>query len=97
MTVRVPTYVSPSEGTLTTRFLLTFAGLGEPAGFGFSIQYRYPGSTGWVFITKFDEGNQYSFMPNHGPGTYEFRALTREVGVKDHAGWSKSVSISVTP
>jgi hypothetical protein len=97
MTVKVPLKVSPATGTTATRFLLTLGKLALPPGAGFTIQDRYPGSDGWTVVTKFHGGSQFGFFPGHGPGTYDLRAFSREIGVKDHADWSKPVSIQVMP
>jgi plastocyanin len=93
-TVTVPLRASPRSGGLTTQFTITTAAAAAPLGHAFQTQVKRPATA--TFQTIWSRGPIHMFIPDAGPGTYEFRARMVDLENEHAAGWSSVTAISVT-
>ncbi|MEP6476039.1 MAG: hypothetical protein ABJC60_02090 [Actinomycetota bacterium] len=78
-TVKVATTVTPTSGTASTSFTVTWSSTVAASGFVVDVQIRRPGSSTWA-IWKADQTVAGAvFTPDAGTGTYSFRARLRRV------------------
>jgi len=78
-TVQVIPTASPSSGTQTTEFTVTWAVAPPPAGLAYDVQIRRPGGN-WV-AWKFNQSAlSATFVPDAGAGSYAFRAPDPQPG-----------------
>ncbi|MFL5796738.1 MAG: hypothetical protein ACJ77A_02250 [Actinomycetota bacterium] len=93
--VYVPMAVTPAEGTTTAEFTVRWALTGAPPRTWFDVQVRRPGGT---FVSwsghDHDTGPAAAFVPDGGPGTYQFRARLRTQTRRVY--WSSPLSIAVS-
>jgi len=91
--VVVPVAASPAKGTRATTFTVTWAAKRAPAGFGYDVQIRRPGSA-WRSWKPLSTRAGAPFRADTGRGTYRFRArLVKLAG--GHAGWSPADAVRV--
>lgn len=94
--VKVPVSVSPASGSTSTAFTVTWASTPPPAGYAEDIQVKDPGTTSWVNWQTGQAGTSASFTPDHGAGTYSFRARLRNTNNAKASSYSAATSISVS-
>lgn len=95
-TVAVPMRRSPSSGTTTTAFVLTWASSSPPAGHVVDVQVKRPGTTSFVNWKTNQTARQASFTPDAGAGTYAFRSRLRNTSTAKASSYSAPVSIAVS-
>jgi plastocyanin len=95
-TVKVPMLVTPSSGTQSTVFTVTWAANHAPTGYVFDIQIRRPNSSSWVTWLSDQTLNSSTFTPDGGPGQYAFRARYRNTTNGFSSGWSGKQTITVS-
>jgi acetyl esterase/lipase/plastocyanin len=94
-TVVVPIVATPPVGGLDTPFTITWAALEAPATLEFDVQIKRPGSLAWADLWMDQEQAGATFLPDAGPGVYEFRARLQQVGKPYAVGWSPSAAVVV--
>jgi len=87
---------SPSKGTTTTTFAITWATQAAPAGFVYDVQIKRPHQNfaDWLLGTT---GPGSTFVPDVGTGKYAFRARlvsTAPGGVASQYSPGKSINVS---
>jgi len=95
-TVSSPIKVSPTSGTVTTQFTITFATALPPAGYNVDVQIKRPGGSFVDFMTNITTKTKVKFTPDAGTGTYAFRARLRNLSNGASSGWSPPATISVS-
>ena len=93
--VQVPLKVTPSSGTATTAFTITWSSVAAPAGFVFDAQIRRPGSSSFVNWKMGRTSRSATFTPGAGPGKYSFRARLRRVSNGAHSIYSPFRTVTV--
>jgi uncharacterized repeat protein (TIGR01451 family) len=94
--VKVPLAVAPASGSQATTYTITWASAPPPAGFGEDVQVKDPGSSAWVTLPFDPSATSGTFVPDHGKGTYSFRARLRNTGNNKASGYSATKTISVS-
>ena len=99
-TIKVPVTIAPITGTTATRFTVTWASK-SLSGFGFSVQSRFKpeGSstfTTWKSFGPVQTAPSAVFVPDRGPGTYQFRSQLRNATTGAASLHSTPTSITVT-
>jgi plastocyanin len=92
-TVKVVPTASPTSGTTTTVFTITWAGANIPAGFEADVALKRPGGSYAAWMTR-RSGAQVSaqFTPDAGTGNYIFVARLRKLASGSPAsGWAPVV------
>jgi uncharacterized repeat protein (TIGR01451 family) len=96
-TVNVPIAVSPASGSTSDSYTVTWASASPPTGFAEDVQVKAPGSSTWANLPGFDpQGTAAAFVPDHGTGTYSFRARLRNTGNGKASAYSATKTISVS-
>jgi hypothetical protein len=95
-TIKVPIKVSPKTGTTSTTFTITWSSVTAPAGFGFDVQVKRPGSAAYVDWMPAQTAPSATFLADAGAGTYSFRGRLRNTGNSKASGWSPAGSITVS-
>jgi plastocyanin len=93
--VQVPVLVSPTSGTTSTQFTVTWAST-SLSGYVFDVMLKRPGSTRFI---KWKTGQLTSsgvFVPDGGSGTYTFKSRLRNASTGAASTYSNIVTISVT-
>jgi plastocyanin len=93
--VKVPVTVSPGSGGVTTTFTVQWAAVPPPAGYAFDVQIKRPGAS-WKTWKNGTTQTSGTFLPDAGPGTYQFRGRLRSGANGSFSGWSGAVSITVS-
>jgi plastocyanin len=93
-TVKVPMVVEPASGDEATEFTVTWSSNFAPTGFVFDTQIRRPGQN-WIGWQTNQMMNEVTFIPDAGPGTYQFRARYRNTSNGKATRWSNPASIVV--
>ena len=96
-TVKVVPTASPTSGTTSTVFTITWAGANIPAGFEADVALKKPGGAYAAWMVR-RSGAQVSaqFTPDAGPGAYIFIARIRKLATGNPAsGWAPVV-VNVT-
>ena len=99
-TIMVPVTIAPIRGSTATRFTVTWASK-SLSGFGFSVQSRFKpeGSSSFTTWTSFgpvQTAPSAVFVPDRGPGTYQFRSQLRNATTGATSLRSTPTSITVT-
>ena len=99
-TIKVPVTIAPITGTTATEFTVTWASKSLP-GFGFSVQSRFQleGSstfTKWTSFGPVQTAPSGVFVPDRGPGTYQFRSQLKNSTTGAASLRSTPTSITVT-
>jgi plastocyanin len=94
--IKVPIKVSPTTGTATTTFTITWSSLSAPSGYVFDVQIKRPGSTAFVDWKPAQTVSSTTFTADAGAGTYTFRARLRNTGNAKSSGWSPAGKITVS-
>jgi plastocyanin len=99
-TIMVPVTIAPITGSTATRFTVTWASK-SLSGFGFSVQSRFKreGSstfTTWTSFGPVQTAPSAVFVPDRGPGTYQFRSQLRNATTGAVSLRSTPTSITVT-
>jgi plastocyanin len=99
-TIKVPVTIAPITGSTATRFTVTWASK-SLSGFGFSVQSRFEpeGSstfTKWTSFGPVQTAPSAVFVPDRGPGTYQFRSQLRNATTGAASLRSTPTSITVT-
>jgi plastocyanin len=97
--VTVPIKVSPSAGTTTTSFTITWSSA-PINGYVFDVQSRFQkaGTTKWTAWKSWQTGASAAsahFVPTTGAGTYDFVSRVRNLSTGSVSGWSAEAAISV--
>ena len=92
--VAVPLTISPTTGTPTTVFTVTWASAAPPAGLGENVYVKVPKSTAYTLWQADVTTLSANYTPTKGKGTYDFRA---DVTNGTHTtGYTPVVAIKVT-
>jgi uncharacterized repeat protein (TIGR01451 family) len=94
--LNVPMTASPSTGSTSTAFTLTWAASPPPAGYAEDIQVTYPGTSTWVTIIKATTATSGTFTPANGTGKYIFRARFRAISGSAASSYTTNASITVS-
>lgn len=94
-TVKVPMAVSPSSGSLSTVFTISWAATPAPSGYLFKAQVKRPGSSTYSTWTTTADPSA-TFRADAGTGTYSFRTKVTESGSGLSSGWSPPKAIKVS-
>jgi hypothetical protein len=93
--------VSAGKTTYTASFTISGRLPEDAEDVYLTIEYRPPGSTAFTFCDNAQvqrakaalaEPVTYVFQPNHGPGTYQFRAIVDAGGLIDESNEENNVS-----
>ena len=93
--VAVPTRVQPRRGGVGTTFIVTWCSRRLPAGFLFDVQIKRPGSASFVDWMTNQTATAAPFLPDAGPGTYQFHSRVRDESTGAATGYSPAASIRV--
>jgi plastocyanin len=94
-TIMVAPRVSPTSGTVTTPFTVTWAALPPPPSLLFDVLVKRPGTAGYQVWLLGSTGTSAVFTPDRGTGTYSFVAYVRNLANLTE-GFSPKVSITVS-
>jgi uncharacterized repeat protein (TIGR01451 family) len=94
--LNVPMKASPSTGSVSTSFTLTWATAAPPAGYAEDVQVTYPGTSTWVTLFKATTATSGTFVPNNGTGSYKFRARFRSTTNSGASSYTTNATITVT-
>jgi acetyl esterase/lipase/plastocyanin len=94
-TVVVPIMATPPAGGLDTPFTITWAALEAPAALEFDVQIKRPGSFVWVDLWIDQKQPGATFLPDAGPGVYQFRARLQQAGKPYAVGYSPLAAVLV--
>ena len=94
--ITVPPQVTPTTGTTNDSFLVVWALQQPPPNIVEDVQLKRPGGT-WVHWRHRQSFLiQDQFVPDAGPGIYEFRSRIRNVANGTHSRLGPPVAITVT-
>src|SRR5205814_4022510 len=71
--VAIPVQASPTSGTTSTSFAITWSSAPPPPGLVFDVQVNGPTDADFVDLLTNQTATSTSFTPNEGPGGYFFR------------------------
>jgi plastocyanin len=91
----IPVQVSPTSGTTTDTYNVTWA-IAPLNGFVEDVQIKRPGDTRWQEWQHGTSAEGISFVPDAGAGTYQFRDRVRKAGTKIHSRFGPPVPIFVS-
>ncbi|MDP9342720.1 MAG: hypothetical protein M3Q23_11655 [Actinomycetota bacterium] len=94
--IAVPVQASPTSGTTSTSFTITWSSAPPPSGFVFDVQVNGPTDADFVDLLTNQTATSTTFTPNEGPGGYFFRARLRKTSDNTHSNWSPPVAIAVS-
>ncbi len=94
--LNVPMTASPSTGSTSTSFTLTWAASAPPAGYAEDVQVTYPGTSSWVTLYKATTATSATFTPTKGTGKYTFRARFRAITGSGASSYTTNASITVS-
>jgi hypothetical protein len=93
----VPVAVSPSSGTTSTPFTLSWAATAPTGSYEIDVEVQRPGSSSWVNWSGSPTGSSgTAFTPDAGPGTYRFRARLYDFADQRSSGWSAPATFTVS-
>ena len=95
-TIRVPVAVTPTTGTTTTPFAITWAKTIAAPGYLYDVQVKRPGQTAFTSWYTGVIAASAPFTPDAGTGTYSFRALLTNTTNTAQTGWSPTKTITIT-
>ncbi|MDB5970424.1 MAG: blue (type 1) copper domain protein [Hydrocarboniphaga sp.] len=78
-TVAVAMTGKPAEGSISTSFTLKWALAKAASGFVYDVEIQRPSDASFVAFRSGTSKNKVSFVPDAGPGTYQFRARRRSL------------------
>ena len=91
----IPVQVSPTSGTQTDTYRITWANAPLPAGFVEDVQIKRPANTHWQRWRHGTSLLSDTFLPDAGPGTYAFRDRIRRSSNRNHSRFGPPVRIEV--
>jgi uncharacterized repeat protein (TIGR01451 family) len=95
--ITVPPQVTPDTGTTTDSFLVVWALQQPPPNIVEDVQIKRPGAARWTrWRPRQSLAIQDRFVPDAGPGTYEFRSRIRNVANRTHSRFGPPVPITVS-
>jgi uncharacterized repeat protein (TIGR01451 family) len=94
--LNVPMTVSPSTGSTSTSFTMTWASSPPPAGYAEDVQVTYPGTSTWVTLLKATTATSGTFTPTKGTGKYVFRARFRAISGTAASSYTTNATINVS-
>ena len=94
--LNVPMTATPSTGSASTSFTLTWAASAPPSGYSEDVQVTYPGTSKWVTLIKSSTATSATFVPSHGTGTYKFRARFKKTSGGGASKYTTNASIKVS-
>lgn len=94
--VAVPVKTSPSTGTTSTTFTITWSSAAPPAGDVFDVQILGPTFAGFQDWQVGVTSRSMSFVPDAGAGPYWFRARVRNPNTGQASHWSPTAEIVVS-
>jgi hypothetical protein len=95
-TLKVPLIVTPTSGSVLTRFSIIWASATPPAGFVYDVQIQRPGGSWYSYLYKDSLLKSGTFTPDTGVGTYNFRSRLKRSSTGKAANWSEVVAITVS-
>lgn len=96
-TVDVPDTVSPLSGDMGTTFTVTWATVPAVSPYVYDLQIKRPGSTRWENWLGAQTATSTTFLPDAGPGTYQWHSRYRNTTTNSSLLFSlQPVSITVT-
>jgi hypothetical protein len=93
-TIDVPDVVTPKRGTIDTSFTIRWAEKPAKGKLLYDVQILIPGSPEFVDWVIGSQGSMDQFIPDDGPGIYQFRSRIRSTDGAT-TDWSPPASISV--
>jgi outer membrane protein assembly factor BamB len=94
-TIKAPVALEPTTGDETTVFTVTWASAPPPSGYHYDVKIRRPGQ-GWTLWQQDVSLTSATFVPDAGPGTYDFKAHIQKTSNGASATYSPLKSIVVT-
>ncbi|MFL5768128.1 MAG: DUF11 domain-containing protein [Actinomycetota bacterium] len=91
----VPVQVTPTSGTQTDTYTVTWATAPLPAGYVEDLQIKRPADTRWQQWFHGTSLLNDNFVPDAGPGTYQFRDRVRRSSTRAHSRFGPPVTIDV--
>jgi len=96
MSVEIPMEAFPRRGSVSTRFRVSWAAYNPGQPFRvFDVQIRRPGSNSFEDWKVGEQNAASQFVPDVGPGRYQFRARMRDTRNGSASGYSLPISIEV--
>jgi uncharacterized repeat protein (TIGR01451 family) len=92
----IPVQVSPSSGSVSSEFTLTWATAPLPTGYTEDVQIKRPGSSTWERFIHGTSGESTTFVPDVA-GEYAFRDRIRRISNRNHSRFGPPVTFTVTP
>jgi TolB protein len=93
--IGVPVLVSPTSGSKSTVFTVTWSSAPAPAGDVFDVQIKRPGASSFVTWKTGQAAQSGSFKPDAGSGTYSFRSRLRNAATGKGSQYSPPQSVTV--
>ncbi len=93
-TISVGLLASPTSGSASTSFQITWAIGAPPSGYVYDVQIRRPGQS-WVPWRTGVTSSQDVFTADAGTGTYQFQARLRRTTNGAASGYSRTTGIRV--
>ena len=91
----IPPQVSPNSGAQTDTYTVTWA-TAPLSTFVEDVQIKRPGDTRWQEWQHGTTAEGIDFVPDAGPGTYQFRDRIRKVSTRIHSRFGPPTVINVT-
>ena len=88
--------LTPTTGSLSTVFTITWASAAPPSGYVYDVQIRRPGSTTWVTWKSGVTISTATFVADGGKGNYDFKAHIRNTSNGKSADYSPYKTIVVS-
>src|SRR5439155_24716299 len=93
---KAPVQVSPTSGSKTTQYTITWASKTAPAGYVYDVQIKRPGQVSFGNLKTDQTATSATFIPDAGSGVYQFRGRLELVSTGATTGWSGGATISVS-
>lgn len=94
--ISVPLLATPTSGTASVAFTLTWATAAPTGARVFDVQVKRPGATAYTSWRTATTNTSGTFTPDAGAGTYSFRARVRDSVTGAASGYSAGKSVSVS-
>jgi eukaryotic-like serine/threonine-protein kinase len=93
--LKAPMILSPSSGSESTTYAITWATEPPPSGYVYDVKIRRPDSTTWELWQSDVTTYTATFVPDAGKGSYDFKAHIQKVANGESATYSPFKSIVV--
>ncbi len=94
--LNVPVQVTPTTGSISTTFTLTWATAAPPTNYAEDVQVEYPGTSAWVSLFKATTATSGTFVPNKGTGSYHFRARFHSTKNSGASAYTANTTITIS-